>query len=614
MGKKITYGLYMGTKDVGGDDAQSDHKDNLPKQTRRLLLQLQVAESERDLPYVNTLLETLGDLYQDTDDISKTLEIAKKELNLADVLEDTSEALKTQTRCKLLNDGNHKPYLTESGNRFPYLELSIDWVDAIGGREKITPDRLPDLQLTQKLRRLEQFDTAINYTKRYIVNAERLEDGAEQLEGLIELALTHIAKWEDDQDRQQTDDQDIRDAMEALKKGSTLISYVSKERRDSVRADLNLNIGITFRHANDMTKAVKHFTKALEAYKTQKNRPFEARAYFNLAMCFQDMDNAELTLKNLNNELKIWQELGDLNEQARTYMEIAARCQRFCRYDEAIAASKQCIGLSEKIDDKDARCKAQLAVRKAQECIGKQAQVEALTDTCAQLRKMSDASSNRRLFDICGERGNLLLELRQWGDALKDFYEQKRIGYTLKVPKRKVEEILVNLGDCLTEEKRYPDAIRCYREGLERFEGTQEERLQVLLRLGKVLIAHGESYDPIARIFEEALSLGQRISDLESQRMALLQLEWAAMTHHHPGKARSYQNQLTEVEALIEASGAGSQGTSSLEQDFLTADDESGATGSGSERARSLCTSNFGKPSRVPYTKQMFVTICHRQK
>lgn len=83
-----------------------------------------------------------------------------------------------------------------------------------------------------------------------------------------------------------------------------------------------------------------------------------------------------------------------------------------------------------------------------------------LTETLEQLHKQQDT---RRLFDVLAERGELLLyvsistsllmyteflsrELGKSHEALRDFLEQKRLAFLLKLSKERQEKVLYNLG------------------------------------------------------------------------------------------------------------------------------------------------------------------------
>lgn len=93
MGKKVVYKLAVKLK------PDASLQDNLPKKTRGLLLQLQVAQEHKKWSEANVLLEELGDLYEAAEDIPKSIDTAKKELKLANSLPEPDSSI-TKARWK----------------------------------------------------------------------------------------------------------------------------------------------------------------------------------------------------------------------------------------------------------------------------------------------------------------------------------------------------------------------------------------------------------------------------------------------------------------------------------------------------------------------------------
>ncbi|TPX58111.1 hypothetical protein PhCBS80983_g03363 [Powellomyces hirtus] len=584
MGKKVVYKLGYNVNNNNNNnnngtgvatDSNDHHRNggenvnnasNLPKRTRTLLLQYQVAEEEKDYAKMDACLETLGDLYMDADDLARTIDVAKKELKLADVVKDQKQAIVIRTRALY--------------------------------------------RLCRSYRSLEQFDAAITHNKKYISNAQYLQDRSEELEGHMELALTYIARWESD-DQQPTD---LNDAFLALRAGSALLKHLpTKEMRESVKAALNINIGIALNHGGEPDRALFHIAKALEFYRSEGNRPFEAKAYLNMALSYQGKKDVDQCLKYLQKERMIWHELGDAGEEARVWWDLAIRCREFHRYTDAIAALKAYVSLCADMDDDEGRRKGNAEIREANDCIEKQNTINQLTDNYTQLRKLAGSNNNadtaittnsRRVFDLLADRGKLYLDLGQTAEALKDFNEQKRMAYTMKLPKRRVEEILHNLGDALTGEERYADAIRTYREALDKFEGPDETRLELLLRLGDAYLKNTtstESYETLSRTFDEAYVLARKLADLEAQRDALKQLHSVNLQHHYEAKARNYADKLDQVEILMRAASAGeTPGTSQLDQDSMSVGSYTGEESAEHAPAAPYPDANLSESSTSP--------------
>ncbi|KNC99552.1 uncharacterized protein SPPG_04941 [Spizellomyces punctatus DAOM BR117] len=513
MGRKVVYKLGYSIK-------PGTAQGNLPKKTRGLLLQLQLAEESKQYEEADALLNQLGDLYEEAEDIPKTIDIAKRELRLALVLSGTA-ALKTKTRALC--------------------------------------------RLSEGYRELEQFQAAIDYSKQYIAVAQELKDESEQLHSFFQLALAYTARWESNEQLPN----DNKDAEKAWRHAAALVKNVPKEAKEDAKADINLNLGITYKHAGEYDKAIQHMSKALEHYRRQGNRAHEAKAYFNLGSCYHEKGDAEESIQYALKEQQILHSMGDVVNEARTFWDIALRCREYWRYGQALDALRSYKNLCEVLDDEDGRKAAFTAIREVEECISKQQRIEELSTALMQPHQQQDL---RKYFDVLGERGELLLSIGKTAQSIKDFEEQKRLSFALKLSKQRLEKLLYHLGLSYAGEGRYHDAIRAYREALDKFAGDNRERLALLVKLADAYHETGASYDTISRSYEDVVKLAHRLSDLEIQKEGLHQLVWINQKHHYAAKADAYSARLKYVEDLLEKAQNSETPEDSFDPDLGSAD------------------------------------------
>ncbi|TPX65470.1 hypothetical protein SpCBS45565_g05140 [Spizellomyces sp. 'palustris'] len=513
MGKKVVYKLGYSIK-------PGTAQGNLPKKTRGLLLQLQLAEESKQYEEADALLNQLGDLYEEAEDIPKTIDIAKRELRLALALSGPA-ALKTRTRALC--------------------------------------------RLSEGYRELEQFQAAIDYSKQYIAVAQELKDESEQLHSYFQLALAYTARWESSEQLPN----DNKDAEKAWRHAAALVKNLPKETREDAKADINLNLGITYKHAGEYDKAIQHMSKALEHYRRQGNRAYEAKAYFNLGSCYHEKGDAEESIQYALKEQQILHSMGDVVNEARTFWDIAIRCREYWRYGQALDALKSYKNLCEVLDDEDGRKAALTAIREVEECISKQQRIEELSTVLLQPRQQQDL---RKHFDVLGERGELLLSIGKTAQSIKDFEEQKRLSFALKLSKQRLERLLYHLGLSYAGEGKYHDAIRTYREALDKFEGDNRERLALLVKLADAYHETDASYDTISRSYEDVVKLAHRLSDLEIQKEVLHQLVWINQKHHYAAKADAYSARLKYVEDLLEKAHNSETPEDSFDPDLGSAD------------------------------------------
>ncbi|KAJ3168060.1 hypothetical protein HDU87_001261 [Geranomyces variabilis] len=536
MARKIVYKLVSSTKrSAAGTDADDDLSStsaNLPKRTRTLLLNLQLAEEEKDYVKQDHILETLGDLYQESEDIGQTVIIGKKELALANKFQDQKDARTIKTR-------GHA-------------------------------------RLAKCYRKLEKYDAAIAHNEQYLTGAQFLRDPLDEIEAHSELALTHLARFESS-DTPDPASPTIQLALQSLGAAAGLIKSAPKNRREAIKADLHLNIGIAFLHAAQTKKAATHIGRAAAVYQKEGNRPFEAKAYTNFALCALQAGDAAQCLEYMGRERQIWADLGDAAEEARACWDLHVRCREFHRWLEAKEALKAHALLCADVDDIEGRRKGQAAMREVDECLEKEKTVASITEQLVQIRRLPDAAASRRLFDALAERGRLLLDLENFGPALLDFSEQKRIAYALDLPKHRIELVLRNIGDAnLGIKGGATEAARAYNEALDRFAGDEVDRLDLLLRLAEAYAQEKDSvpYETVQRTCEEALTLAKKLADAEATREVLQVLIALNRTHHFEAKVAVYSEQLNQANALAAAQRDSSetQGSSILDED-LSADE-----------------------------------------
>ncbi|KAJ3156151.1 hypothetical protein HDU86_004119 [Geranomyces michiganensis] len=533
MARKIVYKLVSSTKRsaVGPDDGEDPNSTsaNLPKRTRTLLLQLQVAEEEKDYAKQDEVLETLGDLYQESEDIGQTVIIGKKELALSNKFQDQKDVRTIKTRAHA--------------------------------------------RLAKCYRKLEKYDAAIAHNEQYLSGAQYLRDPLDEIEAHSELALTHLARFESS-DTQDPNSPTIQLALQSLGAAAGLLKNAPKDRREAIKADLHLNIGIALLHAAQTKRAAHHIGRAAAVYQKEGNRPYEAKAYTNFALCALQSGEMERCLEFMRRERRIWAELGDATEEARACWDLHVRCREFHRWVEAKEALKAHATLCADADDAEGRRKSQIAMREVDECLEKEKTVASISEQLAQMRRLPDAAASRRIFDALAERGRLLLDLEKFGAALLDFSEQKRIALALDLPKRRIELVLRNIGDAnLGIKGGATDAARAYNEALDRFAGEDADRLDLLLRLAEAYVQEKEAvpYEAVQRTCEEALSLAKKLADAEATREVLHVLIALNRTHQFEAKAAVYSEQLNQANALAAAqqdSNSETQGSSALDEEL----------------------------------------------
>ncbi|KAI9012735.1 hypothetical protein BC832DRAFT_259853 [Gaertneriomyces semiglobifer] len=93
MGKKFIYSISSHIIPVSRAE-----QINLPKKTRTLLLQIQLAEESKNWCKLEALFDELGNLYTDAEDWEKLVGIARREVRLADRL-GGKDAARVQTRA-----------------------------------------------------------------------------------------------------------------------------------------------------------------------------------------------------------------------------------------------------------------------------------------------------------------------------------------------------------------------------------------------------------------------------------------------------------------------------------------------------------------------------------
>ncbi|KAI8822070.1 uncharacterized protein EV422DRAFT_525558 [Fimicolochytrium jonesii] len=528
MGRKVIYKLERGNnaREARDESPTGPEGDNLPKKTRTLLLKSQLATKNKDYAQLDKLLGELGDLYEEAEDLGKTIQTAKKELSNAAFLKGR-EAEMAKTRA--------------------YYRMCTSY------------------------RKLDQFAPALTFCTKYITCAEKLRDVQDQLQGHIELGLIHIARFEANE---QHDEAELNAAMTAFKSASKLISHIPRDRKGPVRANLNLNIGITLNHSNQPDRALEFFEKALALYKKDGNKPHEAMAYFNMSLAYHKKKDIEQSIRHLWLEQRIWHDLGNVVEEARALWEVAVRNREGFKYLEAIQTFRSYIGLCQIIDDAAGRSKARAAIEETNECIEKERRVVELTETYNQICKVDENQNIRRKLELLDQRGKLLLDLGKHGPALKDFLEEKQFAYKLSLNKSRIGEILANIGTCYAAIDRHAEALRVFRDALHEFVGADEDRLHLLLQLADSSIRVSETYDVISRTLEEALKLARKLGDLDAQREALIPLRAVARAHGAAARAKGYDEQLLQVEQLLAASKSDTQGDSVEPRSDLTVDDE----------------------------------------
>ncbi|KAI9100635.1 hypothetical protein DFS34DRAFT_615280 [Phlyctochytrium arcticum] len=514
MGRKVVYKLALKAM-------PSPALTSLPKRTRSLLLQIQVAKESKQYDEADRLLGELGDLYEEVGDVEKMIDVAKQELEVGDNL-GPKDGAKARNRA--------------------YFRLSRGY------------------------RELECFDAAIDSAKEYIKSSQYLQDNSELLQGYFELALTYTARWES----HEQSPSDNEDAESAWRSAAALLKWLPRDKKEDIKADINLNLGITLKNASEYDRSLLHMNKALEHYIKSGNKSDEAKAYFNISAVHHAKGQGDQSIHYAWKEQKLLHEMGDLQSEARSYWELAIRCKDYWHYEEAIGALKAYKSLCDMLDDDEGTAQATTAITDAQECIEKEGRIQDLT---LRLNAAKHGSVPlRKQFDLYGERGELLLGLGKHALAIYDFEEQKRLAFLLKLPKLPTEKLLYHLGLSYAGENRHEEALKAYREALDKFEGTGAERLVILLKLADSYQETSGPYELMCRTYDQVVTLAEQLGDLEMQREALSQLVWINQKRGFEAKAAGFQARLSDVEAIIEAAGTSLGNDESMEPELGSAD------------------------------------------
>ncbi|KAJ3297126.1 hypothetical protein HK104_000840 [Borealophlyctis nickersoniae] len=495
MPRNVTYKIGLQVAQLPDPSSAEGGSESIPQYTRRLTRALECAQKDKDWVSVGEVLKELGEFYEEVEDLEKTVGIARQELDVGKLLAGKKALTAEERRTALM-------------------------IEARGL-----------YRLGKCLREMEAYDRALECNKEYLACTERLKDPQETFQALLELGLTRLKRGESEDQRPG----DMQSAQAAFEKARSTINSAGlpKEQANDLRAQINMNIGITYKHTGDFKRAVESFEYALRRAESAdpRNYGLEADAYCNLAVCHEEMGNLEGSIKWARKELEIHQALDDYESQARVLVEIA-------KY--------------KRLDDKDMQKKVANDVMEVEAAVRKESEIKALSDQLKQAR--TQKLGKRKEFELLGERGNLLLELMKAKEAISDFEEQKRIGRNLQMSKQLMDKVVFGLGRSYGAVKRYDDAIICYREVLNDYTGSDYERAEVLENLGEALRQTNAAYHQIVQNYEEMRGLGVKLSDPQIQCDALRQLIWAHEKHGYKGRARDCEILLRVADELIKTS------------------------------------------------------------
>ncbi|KAJ3035284.1 hypothetical protein HDV00_004102 [Rhizophlyctis rosea] len=491
--------------------ATSDLPDDLNKRIRTLWHRINIAKNEKDWAELEPLYESLGQLYIDTEDVAKVYEVAELEYRLSEKFQG-KDALRIKARALY--------------------------------------------RLGMSCR-----DHALKHQLQYAACAEKLKDSKETAQAYFDLGLTYIQRWESE--LQHPDD--VQRAQEAYTKAISAVPNAgfSQSEAENFLAQIHMNLGITYTHQKDWSKAATYLRKALVWAKKALDLKMEADAYLNLAVCWDGKDG-EKALQLTWRECNLREQMGDLEGQARALTDIGARSRKLWKYTEALAAYRTAVNKYEVMQDKDGRRRASSAIREIESAQQKEVEIRSVGEELQDERRHG-VSGPRREFELLGKRANLLLELERPNEAIKDYEEQRKIALRLQMSKMLLEKVLMGLGKAYSMDGRPKDAVACYEDILMNYSGNDRARAEVLGLLGKALEEVGASHDRLTKTYDQMRDLAIKTEDLRLQHQALNRLAAVHAKFRFGGKAERCRVLMRQVEVLMGESGFEMEEDESLE-------------------------------------------------
>jgi tetratricopeptide (TPR) repeat protein len=254
-------------------------------------------------------------------------------------------------------------------------------------------------------------------------------------------------------------------------------------------------------------------------------------------------------------------------DYATNAVELITRLSKLGQFGEASKIVDQSLTLlSSCADMKEQRANLKELKNELTEKIDRLRRVD--TEITPQIEDARKSHLFRKLYLYLGDRGKERLQLGLGGPAIEDFEEQRKIGENeLKCLPEQLSKVYANLGKSYQLENRLAEAEQYLRKSLKNFNGSNEDKCEVLKAIFEVLKFqnYGNHFRRVYTVLDDINNLAVEMEDLDLQQEALENMRTICV---HFGK----RDELRIVEVRLKRV----QLTKSANQDSIPDSDEEG--------------------------------------
>eukprot|EP00842_Homolaphlyctis_polyrhiza_P002922 jgi/Hompol1/3630/HPOL_003310-RA len=271
---KVTYSLGVKTKRVSStlansSDAAASATLSIPKLTRQHTAALELAEKSGNERAVLANLEALSDIFAGTEDWGKAMMLSKRQLQLADKLGEHRLAIMALKR--LAN-------ACSSMNFAPINPGTVDLMERAGN-----------------------IDLAISYIEQRLQRAIKLGDSEEEIDAYLALSPELISRSELELELGDEDTAQIflEKASASLKTVLHKVneSTLTSDQKEDAKGQISMNHGIIEKIHGRIDSGIRAIMYALRIFQKQGDLAQQAKAFFNLAICYDAKGDTKFALE-----------------------------------------------------------------------------------------------------------------------------------------------------------------------------------------------------------------------------------------------------------------------------------------------------------------------------